>query len=356
MANRFPMHELHAGAGARFKLVCGWELPQDYGNAAAEYTAVRRGVGLIDRGHYGVVEVTGRDRAAFLHAMLSNDINSLAPGQGCMATLLDVHGKVQVVLTVLVLDDRILMVTPPAMAEKTVQGLDRYLFSEKAYLRDATGEMALLICAGPAARPLAERLTGARPPEIAWSHLAASLNGIDVRVVGGSGETGETEIWIIGASADGPRIWNAALDKGARPVGISALESLRVEAGTPLFGHDVDSTVLLPEIPFASLVSYSKGCYVGQEVVVRIRDRGHVNRMLRGILLDGDTVPPHDAAVFADDAEVGKVTSAAWSFGLARPLGLAFVRRQHAESGTAVTVRTESDAIPGTVSALPFSR
>ena len=151
-------------------------------------------------------------------------------------------------------------------------------------------------------------------------------------------------------------MWDALVGAGARPVGLAAFDALRIEAGTPLFGHDVDESVLLPEIPFANLVSETKGCYPGQEVVVRIRDRGHVNRMLRGLLLDGDEVPPHGAEVVADDTSVGQVTSAAWAFGLGRPIALAFVRRQHAEPGTRVSVRLGGRAVAASVSALPFIR
>ena len=162
--------------------------------------------------------------------------------------------------------------------------------------------------------------------------------------------------WLVSAMADGPRVWQAALAGGARPVGARAHESLRVEAGTPYLGHDVDDTVLLPEIPIEPWVSYSKGCYIGQEVVVRIRDRGHVNRHLRGLVLDGETVPQHGDVVFAGDAEIGRVTTAVWSFGLKRPIALAYVRRQHAEPGTPVTVRSGETNLPSKVSALPFTR
>src|SRR5262245_23302150 len=116
------------------------EVPVAYADPASEHAAVRGAAGLIDRRDHGVLEVTGRDRAKFLHAMLSNDIASLTPGQGCRATLLDVHGKVQVLLGLLVLEDRILIITPPDFAAKTSEALDNYLFSEKAYFRDATEE------------------------------------------------------------------------------------------------------------------------------------------------------------------------------------------------------------------------
>src|SRR2546425_11175349 len=131
MANRLPLHERHVAAGAKFESRAGWELPVAYGNPAEEYALVRRGVGLHDRGLFGLLGLPGRDRAAFLHALVSNEVKALGPGQGCAATLLDVHGKVQVVLFVWVVDDRILVVTPPAMAQKTAEALDHYLFSEK---------------------------------------------------------------------------------------------------------------------------------------------------------------------------------------------------------------------------------
>src|SRR5438045_8984641 len=115
------------------------------GDARAEYAAVRSGAGVIDRRDAGVLEATGRDRASFLHALLSNEVKALAPGQGCAATLLDVHGKVQVVLYVWVLDDRLLLVVPPGTARKVLEALDRYLFSEKVSLRDASEETALFL-------------------------------------------------------------------------------------------------------------------------------------------------------------------------------------------------------------------
>jgi tRNA-modifying protein YgfZ len=321
-----------------------------------EYARVRRQVGLLDRGHFGVLELTGRDRATFLHALLSNEIKALGAGQGCAATLLDVHGKVQVVLVVWVADDRIFVVTPPAMAEKTAEALDHYLFAEKVAIRDVSRETALFVLAGPMARATIEGLAETSPPETRWSHVAAKLGEVPLRLVTGGGETGEAEVWIMCAMGDAPTVREALGGAGVRPVGPEAFESLRIEAGTPLFGHDVDDGVLLPEIPFENLLSSTKGCYPGQEVVVRIRDRGHVNRTLRGLVLDGNDAPSAGAEIVIDESPVGKVTSACWSFGLDRPIALAFVRRQHAEPGTRVSVRFGGRAVAGSVSALPFTR
>jgi folate-binding protein YgfZ len=356
VTNRLPLHALHAAAGASFGAPCGLELPLNYGDPQAEYAAVRHAVGLIDEADSGIVEVTGRDRATFLHAMLSNDIKSLTPGQGRAAAFLDVHGKVQVLLIVWALEDRILLVTPHGTAATTIEALDRYLFSERVELRDATGELTLLRLAGPAAPALMQRLSGVDVPAEAWAHTTVRLNGIELRLVRGGAESGEAEVWVVGPADAGAALWPALLAAGARPVGLTARESLRLEAGTPRFGHDVDHTVLLPEIPVEHLVSYTKGCYLGQEVVVRIRDRGHVNRHFRGVLLEGDAVPAPGDVIVAGDREAGAVTSAAWSLGLKRPLALGFIRRQHAEPGTAVTVRTEAGDRQATVTTLPVPR
>jgi folate-binding protein YgfZ len=324
--------------------------------AELEYTTARQAVGLVDRRDHGVLEATGRDRASFLNALLSNDVKSLAPGQGCAATLLDIHGKVQVVLVVWVLDDRILIVTPPGTAASTLEALDKYLFSEKVDLRDASQEWALFLLTGPRAPALVERLAGAAPDARPWTHVPGRLDGADVRLVRGGGETGQAEIWVAAPAAEAERVRGALATAGAVTLGPAALESLRIEAGAPRFPADIGPAVLLPEVPFEALVSYTKGCYPGQEVVVRIRDRGHVNRHLRGLLLEGDAVPAPGSEVVAGEAVIGGVTSATRSFGLDRPIALAMVRRQHAEPGTAVGVRVGDRVVPATVSGLPFTR
>jgi folate-binding protein YgfZ len=325
-------------------------------DARAEHAAVRERVGVVDRRDHGVLEVTGRDRATFLHALLSNEIKSLAAGQGCAATLLDVHGKVQVVLRLWVLEDRILLVTPPGMAAATLEALDRYLFSEKAALRDAGEDWALFMLAGPEAPALTERLAGVAPDARPWSSTVATLDGVDVRLVRGSGETGEAEVWVAAPSPEAERVWKSLIAAGAVVIGSEAVEVLRLEAGTPRFPADIGPGVLLPEVPFESLVSHTKGCYPGQEVVVRIRDRGHVNRHLRGLVLEGGEVPPAGSEVVSGDAAVGAVTSAAYSLRLDRPIALAMIRRQHAEPGTPVGVRVANRVVSATVSALPFDR
>ena len=360
VANRLPLHAVHAETGAVFASPCGWELPFSYGDPEAEYRAVRTGVGLCDRSTCEVVEVTGRDRVSFLQGMLSNDLKALAPGQGCLAAFLDAHGKVQALLTVLMLEDRLFLMLGSGLAAKTLQTLDKYLISEKASFKDVSAGAALFMVAGPGTAAVIERLTGEPPLPAAWAHAERKVREISVRVVTGGGETGESEAWLYAAASTGEQVWRATLEAGKpvglRPIGVTALDVLRVEAGVPWFGHDVDETALLPEIPSEPYVSYTKGCYIGQEIVARIKYRGHVNRSLTGLTFDGDRVPSHGAAIEAEGRDIGGVTSAVRSFELNRPIALGFVRREHLEPGTRATVRDGGLTLAARVTALPFYR
>jgi folate-binding protein YgfZ len=354
MPARLLLHDAHLTEGARIEAPCGLLLPVSYGDVAGEHRAVRTAAGVIDRSYAGLVEVTGKDRAAFLNGMLTNDIRSLAPGQGCDAAFLDAHGKVQSLLAVLACQEQLLLLVRGGTAARLVDLLDRFLFSEQVSLRDVSDESVLLMLAGPGAAAMVEQVAGASLPTDPWHHTAGRVGDVGVRVLRGAGETGETEAWLCASSGDGPLLWEKVRAAGAKPVGLFALDALRVEAGTAWFGHDADESTLLPELPLETLVSSSKGCYIGQEVIVRIRDRGHVNRVLTGLTLDGDEVPPSGAPVVIDGREVGRVTSAVRSFALGRPIALGMLRREHGQPGTAVTVDVGGRSIRGEVIRLPF--
>lgn len=357
MANTLALHELHVAAGARVEEVCGWLLPVDYGDPVAEHRAVREAVGLVDRALVGKVEVTGRDRVSFLQGMLTNDLKAIAPGRGCPAAFLDAHGKVQGLLTVLALEDRLLLELPPGMTEKILQVLDKFLISEQVVFSDVTEAMGLFAVHGPNAPTVLAEATGARVSLDPYQHVELAVGTVPVRVCR-MDELGVPgfHVWVRGPRAGD--LWRQLIEvgrpRGLRPVGGTALAALRVEAGVPCFGHDVDETTLLMEAPLEHLVSYTKGCYIGQEVVARIKHRGHVNRFLAGLILEGSELPAYGAPVLVGAKEVGRVTSAVRSIALGLPIVLAYLRREHLEPGTPVTVKHRGATIPARVAALPF--
>ncbi len=352
------LQELHGRAGAVINEMCGWRLPAHYGDPVAEHRAMREAVGLVDRSLIGKVEVAGRDRVSFLQGMLTNDLKALAPGQGSPAAFLDANGKVRALLNVLVLEDGILLELPPGMTEKTLQALDKYLISEKVSFTDVTEAFALFAVHGPQAAAVLADSGG--PVSLApYQHVERFLATFPVRVyrLDEFGVPG-FHLWVKAELAAG--LWRGLMElgqpHGLRAVGAAALDTLRVEAGVPWFGHDVDETTLVMEAPLEHLVSYTKGCYIGQEIVARIKYRGHVNRFLTGLTLDGSDVPEHRAIVLADAKEIGRVTSAVSSIALKRPIALACLRREYLEPGTPVMVKDHETTLPARVTALPFVR
>jgi folate-binding protein YgfZ len=321
---------------------------------AEQYRAVREAAAVIDRSSVGKAEVEGRDRASFLQGMLSNDVKALAPGQGCAAAFLDAHGKVMALLRVYALSDRLLLELPAGLTQKTLLLLDKYLISEKAAFEPLDEAYAVLSVQGAQAPALIAGLAGAPMDLAPHAHVEATLAGIATRVVQRS-EFGVRPGFFLWAAPDAMPALRAAVEgAGATPVEPAVGEVLRVEAGEPVYGQDVDESVILPETNLEHLVSYTKGCYIGQEVVARVKYRGHVNRALTGLTLEGDRVPTPGAPVFAGEREIGRVTSAVRSLGLGAPIALGYVRREHLEPGSAVAVRIEDILVPARVTPPPF--
>jgi aminomethyltransferase len=352
MPNQLLLHDVHRERGASFGEIDGWEVPLHYGDPAAEYRAMRERVGVIDRSMLGKVTVTGRDRQAFLQGMLTNDVKGLTAGKGTGAAFLDALGKVMVLLSVYALDDRLLIELPPSFTEKTLERLDHFLISEKVYFEAVYSAFAIVAVQGPAAADLLSRLAGRTLVLAPYEHVEVAIAGEPVRVIHRR-EGGVAGFHCWTAAAHGGALWAAIADV-AVPVGMQALDTLRVEAGIPWYGHDVDETLIFPETRLEQLVSFTKGCYIGQEVVARVKYRGHINRGLSGMVLEGDRVPAAGARVVAEGKEIGRVTSAVRSFALGRPIALGYVRREHFEPGSPVDVDDGGVILQAKVAALPF--
>ena len=314
-----------------------------------------KGAGVSDHSRLGKATVTGRDRAAFLQGMLSNDVRALQPGQGCPAAFLDAHGKVVSLLAVYALEDRILLELPAGSTQNFLQAIDKFLISEKAYFEAADEAYAILAIQGPDAEKILSGLSGAAFDPAPYAHAEVAIAGAAVRVLRRSDAvTPGFHCWTAPPNAE--TLGKALSGAGAVPVSGEALEVLRIEAGIPSFGRDVDETVILPETRLEALVSYTKGCYIGQETVARVKYRGHINRGLSGLVLEGDRVPGPGDVITVEDKEIGRVTSGVRSIALSRPIALGYVRREHFEPGSAVSVRMGESLVPARVAELPFAK
>jgi len=356
MATRSPLHDHHARLGARFGEDGDRSVPLQYGDPAGEYRAVRERVGVLDRSDRRAIEVTGRDGAAFLHAMLTHDVKGLQPGQGRRAALLDAHGKIVSLMVVHCLADRLLLETDEALVGPTLAALDRYLFAERVELEDAGARHGILTLAGPGARATLEKLVEQTLLDLApFHHAAVTLDGREVRVVRDdeSGEEGY-DLWV--APEGLASLWERVVAAGAQPVGREAWNVLRVEAGVVRYGVDVDAGTLLLEAPLDDAYVLDKGCYLGQEVVARITYRGHVNRKVVGFRFPDARIPAPGATVHVEGKDVGRITSAVFSPATGRGIALGMLRREHWEPGSRVEVALAGGPLAGEVAALPFYR
>lgn len=330
-----------------------------------QYDAVRHRAGVFDRTPRGRIALRGVDRKTFLHALLTNDIASLAPGGGCYAALLTPQGRLIADMYVLDLGDATLLDVHSDVKDDVMARLDMLIFSEDVQLGDVTAAWGCLSVQGPASASLLAEALG----EAEGGRLEADLNGLadlasarfsfagDIAIAARSDEFGGPGFWVYLAA---PLVTSlrAALElAGATMVEADVVEALRVESGRPAFHADLDEDTIPLEAGLESrAISWTKGCYPGQEVIVRIRDRGHgrVARKLVGLRIDGSQVPARASRLEVDGKEVGKITSAVWSPALECPIALGYVHRERAEPGSRVHVAHGDGTLMATVSDLPF--
>lgn len=339
---RLPMNDWHIANGGVMTTRFGWDVPVSYGDPSAEHLAVRRAAGLADRSDRGRIQVLGADETAYLQAIVSNDVQKLAPGDGCYSLILNVKGQILAEFPVYRLDDGYLLTVEPGERAFTFTTLRRFKLRSKVVIADRTELEGQLSLHGPASARILRRLVSGEIPTAPYSSVRTSLKGFDV-LIAASAELGETGFELIAAVEHLAALRDAILESGQEdgivPIGKMAWESLRIEAGTPRYGPELNESTLPPEAHLEdSALSYDKGCYPGQEIMARIKFRATLNRSLVGLRIEGSTVPGAGSVLRAGEKEVGKVTSAAFSPILNSPVALAYVRREQAEPGAILEI------------------
>ncbi len=334
-----------------------------------EYQAVRRHAGLIDCSAWGVVEVRGADRVAFLHNLLTQDIKTLASGMGGEAALVNPTAKLLADLVVLADVDAHWLILPRSRTDTALKTLEHYLIAEDVTIHDRTSTHVILALQGPATEGILQEMAGATLATLpALAHQMVTIQDVPVRAVAHS-ITGSPGFLLVTPAEHTARLRDYLLHDGRakelRRVGREALNVLRLEAGIPWYGVDMDESNLLPETGLeARTVSQTKGCYVGQEVIARLATHGSVSRKLMGLICEGQEVPqPKDVIMSAgggsdpggkDGQPVGEITSACFSPALKRPIALGYVKRPWYEVGTTVTIARGDQMSSATLVSLPF--
>jgi tRNA-modifying protein YgfZ len=296
------------------------------------YRALRERAAWLDLSARGKIVVTGEDSARLLHALSTHHIEEIRPGEGRYVFFLNAQGRIQADANLLRFDDNFLLDTEPEIRQRLFEHIDKYIIADDVTLEDATGRLSTIALEGPGAAAALSALS-APVPEDRYSHQAWS--GMTVQKASATGGPG----FRLFVAADCAHDLIARLESiGATRASAEDARMVRLEHGIPRYGEDILDTTLPQESRQMQAIHFNKGCYLGQEIVERIRSRGHVNRLLIGFESDATEPPQADTAIEAQGAGTGNVTSALFSPALAKTVGLGYVRAQHAQPGTELRI------------------
>ena len=336
-----PLIEEHRAEGARLAEFQGCTLPQTFSEFEKEYRAARETVALFDTNWHAVLTMTGRDRVKYLHAITSNNIQTLESGRGTLALLLNPQGRILAELEVYALPEKLLVLSHAALRERTVATLKKYIIGSQVQIEDQTDQVGSLAVEGPRAADVVAEVCGVALGDLAeMSVRELSIEGVSCYLLRHS-HFGGTGAEVIAGRDDLPALWRKLLSSarahGGEPIGMAALNALRLEAGVPWFPADFNDAMIPHEAALENThVSFNKGCYTGQEIVERVRSRGHVNRKRVSLKFSTAVAPPPGAKLRAGGAEIGFVTSAAFSPQTGTAIGMGYVRREQFAPGSIV--------------------
>ena len=333
-----PLDGWHRRHGASWRDDGGLRLVAGYGDPASELALLGRSCGLAERRWIEAFDVTGEDRGRFLNGYVTCDVAALEPGAGAPGFFTDVKGGILADAVITACAAGLRVAVPAGRARALIAHLGRYVLADRVELA-AREDLRQLLVAGPGAGELVAQLAPEEP--VPWSLRAATVAGRPVEIQR-QRDLGAPVYVLWASAADAAVVADELTTRGAEPVGFDALESLRILAGVARYGVDFDDSRFPQETGLDDAVSYTKGCYLGQEVVARIHYRGHVNHALRGLRGAGATLPPSGAALEYEGQEVGRLGSVTRSPATGEAVGLAILHRKAAAIGTEVAVAGSS--------------
>lgn len=356
-ARKSPLHETHVRLGATMSERDGWLIPASYGDELFEYSAAReRGAGVIDLSSRGRFLVSGTEAVQFLNGLITNDMKTLAERRWMEAAFPNVQGRLIASVRVARLRDGFLLDTEAATRTQVLNTLQRFTLAGDFHVADITDQTVLLSVQGKIAIEIGSVLVGGMldgipkdgVDQIEWRQKQLTI----LRAT----HTSEDGFDLVANAEDAEAIWTALVNAKGQPVGYDAFERLRIEAGVPRFGLDVDEGNVVTEA-LEDAVSYTKGCYIGQEIIARIKYRGHVAKKLVGMTLDRIMKVDNDPQIRSvDDKEIGRLTSTSLSPHLGCTIALGYVKYDYISAGTAVKISSGAGEVAAKVVDLPFIR
>jgi len=321
-----------------------------------EYRALTDGVGLLDQSHVGRLSVSGEDALDLLNRLSTNELTTIEVGEMVPTVLTSNKGRILDLLFVLRLEGRLLVLTDPENRQKVIDWLDFYTIMEDVSVQDTTEDTAMVSLVGPRAAGLLDGLTGGKAGslDLYWS-AEATIGGVQATIVRADFvRLPGYDLVVAGDEVE--QLANEVVDQGVAfglaRVGTEALEIVRVEQGVPSYGAELGEEFNPLEAGLKEFVSFTKGCYVGQEVVARLDTYDKVQKRLVGLQWDLDNAPEQGAKLVLEGKQVGVVTSAVRAPWLERGIGLGYVRKAHAQPGTVLPLESEGGDVE--VAELPF--
>ncbi len=328
-----PLADHHAQNGAKPGVWFGCALPDDFGDWRGEYRFARESVALIDKNYRAYLDFTGPDRVRYLNAILTNNIKGLADHHGAVSLFLNPQGHIQAEIETYAFPDRIFCVSYAMIRERLIEGLDKFIIMDDVTLSDVTANFGTLALEGPKAAIATAALTGVELDTLAELEIREATAGSIRCSVIKRNIAGVPSAEFLVERAQLEPLWNlllaSAKQHGGGAMGYAALNALRLEQGIPWFGYDFGEKQIPHEAGLQdSHISYTKGCYTGQEIVERVRSRGQVNRSRVSLKFDTPEQPSANTPLLAEGKEFGHVTRAAFSPAANAFIGMGYVRRE----------------------------
>ncbi len=339
------------------------DTPRNDAEIRAEYEAIRNGIGVLDFSSAGKLQLSGKNAVQFLNGLVSNDVKALQPGDGVLAAFPTLQGKLLALCRIYNTGEHLLMELEADNREKIFNNLSRFVPAGEFFINDVTDHFALISLQGPRAAEVIEELAGL-PIDTTEFKISERELGYANAFAASHRRCGEIGFDLFVLAEDAARIKELILKRGkafgARPVGEAAFEIARIEAGIPREGVDAGEDYIILESELESAVSYTKGCYLGQEVIARIHWRGQPAKRLRGFVIEADQLPERGAELFAVDGQMagrraGEITSSTHSLALNQKIALGYAHRYCLDVGTEFVIKQgESETGRARLVELPF--
>lgn len=350
--NRTPLYETHLKLGAKMVDFAGWEMPVSYSGIITEHKAVRTSAGLFDIGHMGIVKVSGNDALPCLQRLLSNDASKLEAGSSQYSIILNQSGGVIDDIFIYRLLDHYMLVVNASNASKDLQWLKKNNL-EVAEIADLKESFTLLALQGPRSQEILQKICSIDLAALGHHKITNALISNFPSLVSRTGYTGEDGFELFFDKANAEKIWNELIHLGAVPCGLGARDTLRLEAGYPLYGHEYNEGITPLETGFSFAVKFDKGDFIGKESLLRHKEEG-LSKRLVGIRLKEAGIPRQGYKICKDGRVIGYITSGTMSPTLLVPIGMGYVRIEFSDVGTDVDVDIRGKFAKAEVVKLPF--